>query len=63
MVSDVIPTEPATSTAGEPHGLFTNLARLDGISGPIKLLPDALGGFVCGRDLSGKPVSTPGSER
>ena len=63
MVSDVDRTGLAIGTARDPHGLFTDLARLDGIPGHIKLLPDALGGFVCGRGLSGKAVSTLGSER
>ena len=63
MVGDVGRTELATDAARGARDLFTSLARLKALPDHIEVLPGALAGSVCGRGLSGKPVSTIGFER
>ena len=63
MVGDVGRTELATDASTGARDLFTSLTRLKLLPDHIELLPGALAGSVCGRGLSGKPVSTIGFER
>jgi hypothetical protein len=43
--------------------LFRSLKRLKALPDHIEVLPGAYSGSVCGRRLSGKPMSTIGFER
>jgi len=63
MVGDVGRTELATDAADGARTLFASLARLKALPEHIAVLPGALAGSVCGRGLSGNPMSTIGFER
>lgn len=63
MVGDLGRTELA-STAEEGAGaLFETTQKLKALADHIEVLPGAFSGSVCGRSLSGKPMSTIGFER
>jgi len=63
MVGDVGRTELAATARDGAHSLFHSLQRLKALPDYLELLPGAYSGSVCGRSLSGKPVSTIGFER
>ncbi|HQT37870.1 MAG TPA: MBL fold metallo-hydrolase [Acidocella sp.] len=63
MVGDVGRTELASDAAAGARTLFGSLQRLKALPDHIEVLPGAFAGSVCGRRLSGKPVSTIGFER
>ena len=63
MVGDVGRTELASEAASGARTLFESLNRLKALPEHIEVLPGAVAGSVCGRGLSGKPVSTIGFER
>lgn len=65
LVGDV--GRPDLHAAGEPQGLarelHASLARLLELPDHVTVFPSHYGGSVCGRSLSGNPVSTIGFER
>ncbi|OYV52915.1 MAG: MBL fold metallo-hydrolase [Acidocella sp. 35-58-6] len=63
MVGDVGRTELASDAAAGARILFGSLRRLKALPDHVEVLPGAFAGSVCGRRLSGKPVSTIGFER
>ncbi|MGH7014831.1 MAG: MBL fold metallo-hydrolase [Stellaceae bacterium] len=63
MVGDVGRTELAATAEDGARALFQSLRRLKALPDYLELLPGAYSGSVCGRSLSGKPVSTIGFER
>lgn len=63
MVGDVGRTELASDAATGALTLFKSLQRLKALPDHIEVLPGAVAGSVCGRGLSGKPISTIGFER
>ena len=63
MVGDVGRTELASDATSGARTLFESLNRLKALPEHIEVLPGAVAGSVCGRGLSGKPVSTIGFER
>ena len=63
MVGDVGRTELASDAASGARTLFASLERLKALPDHIEVLPGAVAGSVCGRGLSGKPISTIGFER
>ena len=63
MVGDVGRTELATTAEEGARVLFRSLHRLKALPDYVEVLPGAYSGSVCGRRLSGKPVSTIGFER
>lgn len=63
MVGDVGRTELASDAAAGARTLFTSLCRLKALPDHITVLPGAFAGSVCGRGLSGNPMSTIGFER
>ena len=63
MVGDVGRTELAASAEGGARILFGSLQRLKALPDYLEVLPGAYSGSVCGRRLSGKPMSTIGFER
>lgn len=63
MVGDVGRTELAATAEEGARVLFHSLQRLKALPGHVEVLPGAYAGSVCGRRLSGKPVSTIGFER
>lgn len=63
MVGDVGRTELVSDAASGARTLFSSLSQLKALPDYIEILPGALAGSVCGRGLSGKPVSTIGFER
>lgn len=63
MVGDVGRTELAADAAEGARTLFASLQRLRDLPDHIEVLPGAYAGSVCGRRLSGKPLSTIGFER
>lgn len=63
MVGDVGRTELATNVDEGARLLFRSLKRLKELPDYVELLPGAYSGSVCGRRLSGKPVSTIGFEK
>ena len=63
MVGDLGRTELASSAADGARVLFGSIQRLKGLPDYLEVLPGAYAGSVCGRRLSGKPVSTIGFER
>lgn len=63
MVGDVGRTELATDAAAGARTLFASLSRLKALPDHVEILPGAFAGSVCGRGLSGNPVSTIGFER
>ena len=63
MVGDVGRTELVASAEDGARELFRSLRRLKALPDYLEVLPGALAGSVCGRGLSGNPVSTIGFER
>jgi hydroxyacylglutathione hydrolase len=63
MVGDVGRTELAATAEGGARILFGSLQRLKELPDHLEMLPGAYSGSVCGRRLSGKPMSTIGFER
>ena len=63
MVGDVGRTELATDPEVGARQLFGTIQRLKELPEYLEILPGAYAGSVCGRTLSGKPVSTIGFER
>ncbi len=63
MVGDVGRTELVASAEEGARELFRSLGRLNALPDYLEVLPGALAGSVCGRGLSGNPMSTIGFER
>src|ERR1700751_4519450 len=63
MVGDVGRTELASHAEVGARQLFETIQRLKQFPDYLEVLPGAYAGSVCGRALSGKPVSTIGFER
>jgi len=63
MVGDLGRTELASSAEQGARALFETTRRLKTLPDHIEILPGAFSGSVCGRSLSGKPMSTIGFER
>ena len=63
MVGDMGRTELATSAEEGARALFESAQRLRALLDYVTILPGAFSGSVCGRGLSGTPVSTIGFER
>src|SRR5262245_11052272 len=63
MVGDMGRTELATSAEDGARALFDSAARLWELPDFVEVCPGAFAGSLCGRRLSGKPLSTIGFER
>ena len=63
MVGDMGRTELATSAEDGAMALFRSAQRLKTLPDYLPVLPGAFAGSVCGRALSGNPMSTIGFER
>lgn len=63
MVGDLGRTELASSAEEGARALFETTQKLKKLPDHIEVLPGAFSGSVCGRALSGKPMSTIGFER
>jgi glyoxylase-like metal-dependent hydrolase (beta-lactamase superfamily II) len=63
MVGDMGRTELATTAETGARALFESAARLRALPDHVEVCPGAFAGSVCGRRLSGKPLSTIGFER
>jgi hypothetical protein len=63
MVGDLGRTELAANAADGARTLFASIQRLKAQPDHLEVLPSAYSGSVCGRRLSGKPISTIGFER
>jgi glyoxylase-like metal-dependent hydrolase (beta-lactamase superfamily II) len=63
MVGDVGRTELAATPEDGARVLFRSLRRLKALPDYLEVLPGAFSGSLCGRRLSGKPMSTIGFER
>jgi hydroxyacylglutathione hydrolase len=63
MVGDMGRTELATSAEDGARALFTSAERLRSLPDHTLILPGAFSGSVCGRGLSGNPMSSIGFER
>lgn len=63
MVGDVGRTELATTVEAGARALFHSLQRLKTLPDYVEVLPGAFSGSVCGRSLSGRPMSTIGFEK
>ncbi len=63
MIGDLGRTELATSAEDGARALFSSVQRLKALPDYLEVLPGAFSGSVCGRSLSGKPVSTIGFEK
>jgi hydroxyacylglutathione hydrolase len=63
MVGDLGRTELATSAEAGARSLFHSIQRLKALPDYLEVLPGAYSGSVCGRSLSGKPISTIGFEK
>jgi glyoxylase-like metal-dependent hydrolase (beta-lactamase superfamily II) len=63
MVGDLGRTELASSAEEGARSLFRSACRLMSLPDYVEIYPGAYSGSVCGRSLSGKPVSTIGFER
>jgi glyoxylase-like metal-dependent hydrolase (beta-lactamase superfamily II) len=63
MVGDLGRTELAASAEEGALALFASMQRLKALPDYLEVLPGAFSGSVCGRSLSGKPVSTIGFEK
>jgi len=63
MVGDMGRTELASSAEDGARALFKSAQRLKALPDHIAILPGAFAGSVCGRALSGTPMSTIGFER
>jgi hydroxyacylglutathione hydrolase len=63
MVGDMGRTELASNAEEGAQALFESAQKLKSLPTFVEVLPGAFSGSVCGRSLSGKPVSTIGFER
>jgi glyoxylase-like metal-dependent hydrolase (beta-lactamase superfamily II) len=63
MVGDLGRTELATSAQDGARALFGSVQRLKALPDYLEIFPGAYSGSVCGRSLSGKPMSTIGFEK
>jgi glyoxylase-like metal-dependent hydrolase (beta-lactamase superfamily II) len=63
LVGDMGRTELATNAEDGARALFRSAQRLKTLPDYLAILPGAFSGSVCGRSLSGNPVSTIGFER
>lgn len=63
MVGDLGRTELATDAKAGARDLFRSAQRLLALPDYLEVYPGAFSGSVCGRSLSGKPVTTIGFER
>jgi hydroxyacylglutathione hydrolase len=63
MVGDLGRTELASSAEQGARSLFQTVKKLKSLPDYLEVLPGAYSGSVCGRSLSGKPMSTIGFER
>lgn len=63
MVGDLGRTELAASAEAGARALAASAARLRTLGDHVLVLPGAFAGSVCGRGLSGNPVSSIGFER
>jgi hydroxyacylglutathione hydrolase len=63
MVGDLGRTELASSAEQGARSLFETVNKLKSLPDYLEVLPGAYSGSVCGRSLSGKPMSTIGFER
>jgi hydroxyacylglutathione hydrolase len=63
MVGDLGRTELASSAEQGARSLFETVKKLKSLPDYLEVLPGAYSGSVCGRSLSGKPMSTIGFER
>ncbi len=63
MVGDLGRTELATSAEDGARDLFRSAQKLKALPDYLEVLPGAYSGSVCGRSLSGKPISTIGFEK
>jgi len=63
MVGDLGRTELASSAEVGARALHASAERLRALPDHVQVLPGAFSGSVCGRGLSGNPVSTIGFER
>lgn len=63
MVGDLGRTELATSAEEGARALFGSVRKLKALPDYLEVLPGAYAGSVCGRSLSGKPISTIGFEK
>lgn len=63
MAGDMGRTELASSAEAGARALFESARRLRGLPDHVEVLPGAFSGSVCGRGLSGKPMTTIGFER
>lgn len=63
MVGDLGRTELATSAEEGARALFRSVQRLKVLPDYLEILPGAYSGSMCGRSLSGRPMSTIGFEK
>ncbi len=63
MIGDLGRTELASDAEKGAHALFESVQKLKALPDYLEVYPGAFSGSVCGRSLSGKPVSTIGFER
>jgi hydroxyacylglutathione hydrolase len=63
MVGDMGRTELASTAEDGARALFKSARRLRALPDYLTILPGAFAGSVCGRALSGNPISTIGFER
>jgi glyoxylase-like metal-dependent hydrolase (beta-lactamase superfamily II) len=63
MVGDLGRTELAADAKAGARSLFESIQRMKALPDYLEVLPGAYSGSVCGRSLSGKPVSTIGFEK
>jgi glyoxylase-like metal-dependent hydrolase (beta-lactamase superfamily II) len=63
MVGDLGRTELVANAEEGARQLFETVQRLKSLPDYLEVLPGAFSGSVCGRSLSGKPMSTIGFER
>jgi glyoxylase-like metal-dependent hydrolase (beta-lactamase superfamily II) len=63
MVGDMGRTELASNAEDGARALFASAERLRALPDYVEVMPGAFSGSVCGRGLSGKPLSTIGFER
>jgi glyoxylase-like metal-dependent hydrolase (beta-lactamase superfamily II) len=63
LVGDLGRTELATSAEEGARALFRSAQRLKSLPDYLEVMPGAYSGSVCGRSLSGKPMSTIGFEK
>lgn len=63
MVGDLGRTELASNAEDGARALFESVKKLRELPDHVEICPGAYSGSVCGRGLSGKPMSTIGFER